>query len=126
GLRLAFEQATWGYYFMALAVALVLLEAVSGHLRVTVVAWLILASVVYTVGPTTSSLVFVRVSWGQPVQHAVTPALIALLLILIALTLARRRPRSEVLICSALLIGLVLTSPSAHDPLSHHVPGRYW
>ncbi len=40
GVRLVFEVNLWGYYFMALAVTLVLLEAIRGHVRAYVVGWI--------------------------------------------------------------------------------------
>ena len=42
--RLIFEINLWGYYFMAVSVALILLDLVSGHLRLTLLAWLSLVS----------------------------------------------------------------------------------
>jgi hypothetical protein len=41
-LRLVFEENLFGYYFMAAAVALIVLDALCGRLRGPVVAWLIL------------------------------------------------------------------------------------
>ena len=41
GVRLVFEVNLWGYYFMALAVTLVLLEAIRGHVRAHVVGWIL-------------------------------------------------------------------------------------
>ncbi len=40
GLRLVFEQNIFAYYFMALAVCVVLLDVARGHLRSATVAWL--------------------------------------------------------------------------------------
>lgn len=40
-MRLVFEENLWGYYFMALAVTLIVLESVCRRLRPTVVAWLL-------------------------------------------------------------------------------------
>lgn len=40
-LRLVFEENLWGYYFMALAVALIVLESVRARLRPMVVAWML-------------------------------------------------------------------------------------
>ena len=51
-LRLAFEQQLFGYYFMALSVALVLLDVAGGRLRATLVGWLATVSMVYLVGST--------------------------------------------------------------------------
>jgi hypothetical protein len=51
-LRLVFEQQLFGYYFMALSVALVLLDVAGGRLRATLVGWLATVSMVYLVGST--------------------------------------------------------------------------
>ena len=53
-LRLVFEHALYGYYFMAFAVLLLLVDVAAGRIRGSVVAWLAGVSVVYMVGPTTS------------------------------------------------------------------------
>jgi hypothetical protein len=45
-LRLIFEVNVWGYYFMALTVMLIVLDVIRGRLRTSVVAWVILLSVV--------------------------------------------------------------------------------
>ncbi len=63
-LRLVFEANLIGYYFMALAVMLVLLDAVCGHFRASVVAWLIGVSVTFLVGPSTSFLAW-PVNWAS-------------------------------------------------------------
>jgi hypothetical protein len=47
GLRLVFEQQLYEYYFMALAVALVLLDVVRGHIRGSLVAWLVIVPTVF-------------------------------------------------------------------------------
>jgi hypothetical protein len=44
--RLAFEINVWGYYFMATAVLLVVLDVICGRIRVALVAWLIVLTVV--------------------------------------------------------------------------------
>ena len=46
-LRLVFEQQIFEYYFMALSVALVLLDVVRGHLRGSLVAWILTVTSVY-------------------------------------------------------------------------------
>ena len=52
GFRLVFEQQLFGYYFMALSVALVLLDVAGGRFRATLVGWLATVSMVYLVGST--------------------------------------------------------------------------
>ena len=46
-LRLVFEDLIVAYYFMALAVSLVLLDVVRGHIRRSTVAWLAAVAVVF-------------------------------------------------------------------------------
>ncbi len=48
GLRLVFEVNLFGYYFLALAVGLVILEVMQRRFRGTVAAWLMLEAVVYS------------------------------------------------------------------------------
>jgi hypothetical protein len=47
-LRLVFEEAMFGYYFMALAVTLVLLDVIRGHVRDALVAWAVALPLVYS------------------------------------------------------------------------------
>jgi hypothetical protein len=65
GLRLVFEQQLWGYYFMALSVTLILLDAVRGHIRASVVAWLSTVTMVYLLLPTSINSL-------QPVEHTLS------------------------------------------------------
>lgn len=46
-LRLVFEQQLFLYYFMALSVALVLLDVVRGHIRGPLIAWLVVMPTIY-------------------------------------------------------------------------------
>ncbi len=46
-MRLVFEVNLWPYYFMALAVSMVVLEAVRGRVRSSVVAWLITVTLAF-------------------------------------------------------------------------------
>jgi hypothetical protein len=52
GLRLVFEQQLFGYYFMALAVTLVVLDVVRGHVRASLIGWLATVSMVYLLAST--------------------------------------------------------------------------
>jgi hypothetical protein len=76
--RLVFEQNLFGYYFMALAVALVLLDAVHGHIRRQLVAWLALLT-----------LAFDPVPWGSsPIPSVVHPWMFQIVLVPIGVILA--------------------------------------
>ena len=46
-MRLVFEENLWGYYFMALAVMLIILESVRARLRPTVVVWLLTVTLAF-------------------------------------------------------------------------------
>ncbi len=46
-LRLVFEQQLFAYYFMAISIALVLLDVVRGHIRGSLVAWLVVMTTVF-------------------------------------------------------------------------------
>jgi hypothetical protein len=76
--RLVFEQNLFGYYFMALAVSLVLLEAVRGHVRGQMVAWIALLI-----------LAFDPVPWGNdPIPKDVPLWLVQIVLVSIGGVLA--------------------------------------
>ena len=49
GLRLVFEETLFSYYFMALVVALVLVDVARGHIRFPTVAWITVVSFVFGV-----------------------------------------------------------------------------
>ena len=68
-LRLVLEQNLFGYYFMALAAALVLLDASAGHIRGQLVAWIGLVA-----------LAFDPVPWEIQVRQYLPPLLMLLVL----------------------------------------------
>ncbi len=47
-LRLVFEDSIFSYYYMALALLLVILDVVRGRIRETLVAWVVMITLVYT------------------------------------------------------------------------------
>ena len=61
-LRLVFEQSLFGYYFMAVAVVLVLLDVTQGRVRPSVITWLALVT-----------LVFNPLPWGSDLVHNALP-----------------------------------------------------
>ncbi len=80
-LRLVFEQLIVAYYFMALAVALVLLDVARGHLRRTTVAWLAAVAVVFCFF---GGQAFNEVAWGSYPRRLV-PLLIVVPALLVTL-----------------------------------------
>jgi hypothetical protein len=73
GLRLVFEVNLNPYYFMALTVTLVLLEATRGSIRRTIVAWLLALTVVIC---RTSGMPFGRTRLGASFQTGLVPLVI--------------------------------------------------
>jgi len=81
-LRLVFEQNLIGYYFMALAVSLVLIEVVRGRIRSSVVAWLAgMTVVICKIG----LVPFAGATWGSFLQSDL-PLIIAVLVLVVLVT----------------------------------------
>ena len=125
-LRLVFEQNFYSYYLAALAVSLVLLDVVSGHVRGSVVAWLVVVSLVFCVGPTTSYSVWSRVSWGMSADRYGPLAVIVLALVLIVVGVAGRRPLRSLALCLAVAWAAVATWPIPEDQVSPHLQTWFW
>jgi hypothetical protein len=81
GLRLVFEQQLFGYYFMALAVTLVVLDVARGRVRASLVAWLATLSMVYLLGSTALDLV--GSPWQRLLDDLIPVGVIALAMVLI-------------------------------------------
>ena len=90
-LRLVFEQNLFGYYFMALAVMLVLLEVVCGRIRGELVAWIAMAVLAYN--PVPWGLAFNAPSWTFQLAAHLREIGMAIALVLIAWDAAHRRVR---------------------------------
>ena len=86
-LRLVFEANFNSYYFMALAVTLVLLEATAGSVRRTVAAWLAAMTLWIC---RFSPLPFGVVGWGAYLQNDLIPFLVGVGALLGVLTLLLR------------------------------------
>jgi hypothetical protein len=125
-LRLIFEQALFGYYFMALAVTLVLLDVIGGHIRGSLVAWLAMVTLVFLVGPTTSYGVLNREPWGNQAQDLLTVAVILLAILMITIRVVRSARIPDLLVWLGLVAGAILVWPSTNDPLSNRFPTAYW
>lgn len=90
-LRLVFEENLWGYYFMALAVALVVLESVRARLRPTVVAWLL--TVLLAFDPLPSGFQTNSKIWVIYVREDLPKIVVGLVALYVVLSFARRRRR---------------------------------
>ena len=125
-LRLLFEQNTFGYYFMALAVALVVLDVLDGRVRSALIAWLLLLSVTYLAGNTTTFVQLARVPWGADVSQWMTPVVVVVAMVMIVSCVHRRAPTGSLLVWVALLFGAVLVWPSTRNPLSYQISSLWW
>jgi hypothetical protein len=103
GLRLVFEPEVYAYYFMALSVALILLDVMCGHIRSMLVVWLLAVSLAFAADPTT--LIFSRVSWGHTAQHALPPIVLILAVVGFVFTLVLKGFHLDLLAWSALAMG---------------------
>jgi len=90
-MRLVFEQNLFGYYFMALAVFLILLEIADGRLRGELAAWITLAAVYYN--PVPWGLAYNARTWGTRLAFNVPEVALALALALIVWDAVHRRVR---------------------------------
>jgi hypothetical protein len=113
-LRLVFEQQLFGYYFMALTVALVVLDVVRGHFRSTLAAWLATTSLVFLLGLGSTQLNVLR-----PDQVTITRDLLALAVILFAVALIvrdirRAAPRWRLLLWISMLAVALISWATFH------------
>jgi hypothetical protein len=123
-LRLVFEENLFGYYFMAAAVTLIVLDAVCGRLREPVVAWLILVTAAFN--PVHIGLISNLTSWSISLFTWIPTFLIAIVLASVVVDALRRRIRIYKIL---LAVVIALTSVSnfwgMHRPLVL-VPGWLW
>jgi hypothetical protein len=120
-MRLIFEWSLYGYYFMALAVVLILFDVVRGRIRATLVIWLIVLSLAYVVGSSASTAVLWRVPWRHSLEQWLPLAALVVAVLVVASTIGRRGLERRLLVWMLLAAGVVLTWPSSNDPISAHV-----
>jgi len=125
-LRLVFDQYSHGYYYMALAVTLVLLDVAAGHVRGSLVAWLLLVSVVFVVGGTTSFLVLFRVPWGHDVDQLLPPLVAALGAAVAGVLSWRGRRDARIVPWLALALGALLAWPSSLNHIGLRFTSVFW
>jgi hypothetical protein len=123
-LRLAFEQDLYGYYFMALALTLILLEIARGHIRSAFVAWLAMVTVVYSIGP--DSLHLFHLPWAGDAQVVLPLSVIALTLLYVVLRIVEGGSRVILLVGSALIAGTAVEWTGGGNPFSHPLPEWFW
>ena len=83
--RLVFEDNIFSYYYMALAVSLVVLDVVRGRIRETLVAWVAMVLLVYT----EPVIIVWRQSWGQDARRWI-PVIVMIVGLMLVLRDVRR------------------------------------
>jgi hypothetical protein len=123
-LRLVFEQNVFGYYYMALAVALVVADVLRGRIRESLVAWL--ALILLAEGEGAISLIIWRQSWGQDARHWIPVVIMAAALLLIIRRILRHQVDWNVAIWAGVVIAALIVWPVSTDPLRHQPVTWLW
>ena len=124
-LRLVFDQNLFGYYFMALAVSLVILDVVCGRVRGQLIAWL--AAVTLAFNPVPWGFLSNGTSWGFEAHEDLPLVFMTVALLLIVSDVVRRRIRWY-LVTWLVLVALAFSNlpPWATTPLRHALPTWVW
>lgn len=121
-LRLVFEDNVFSYYFMALAVALVLLDVVRGRVRETLVAWVAMLLLVYT-----EPFIFVwRQTWGQDARRWIPVVIMIVALVLILRDVLRHSLGRNTAMWAAALVTALVMWPVSSDPLNFQPVTWFW
>lgn len=123
-LRLVFEVHLWGYYFLAVAVALIALDAVGGRFRGTLIAWLALVMLVFNPIPWQVLANGRTIGAGQ--YRALPIALLSVAVLIVVADALRRRFRWYVLAWVVVVADALLQNGWANAPLGHAFPLWYW
>jgi hypothetical protein len=123
-LRLVFEQNLFGYYFVALAVALITQDVLSGRLRGQLVAWLALLVLVYD--PVPWGFASNSVTWGLQEREFIPFLFMAIAFVLVVHDAIHGRIRGYLvawLILVALAFGRL---PWSSEPFRQPLPTWFW
>jgi hypothetical protein len=124
GLRLVFEENLFGYYFTALTVMLILLDAVKGRIRGYTIAWLALVTLAFD--PIPWGFASNGQSWGLTARQQL-PAWFALIaLLLIAADLLRKRIRWYILAWLVVDVLTLVKMPWVHTYLRRSMTIWFW
>jgi hypothetical protein len=113
--RLVFEQNLFGYYFMALAAALLLLDAVRRHFRGQLVAWVALVALAFNPAP-----------WQFQFRAYLPPLLLLLVLALLVRDALEGRVRWYLLAWFVLVVAAFAHFPITSLPPRHPLPTWLW
>ena len=122
-LRLIFEQNLLPYYFMALVVALLLVDVAGDRVRGSLVAWLSAVLMVFCLDG-----YFLRVGSGIGIEKILPPLVLVVALSLFVHGLVSRRRWStwNLILWSGVVACAVLTWPERDNPFFVPVPIWLW
>jgi hypothetical protein len=124
-LRLVFEQNLYGYYFMALAVSLLLLDVVGGRIRGELVAWFGLLTLAFD--PVPWGFLSNGQLWGMDIRLYLPISLMVIASLFIAYDFIRGQIRWYLVAWLTLVI-LVFAKlpPWAVEPVRGPLPNWFW
>jgi hypothetical protein len=123
-LRLVFEQNLFGYYFMALAVSLVLLDVIVGRIRGQLVAWL--ALLVLAFSPVPWGFISNSVAWGLQEREFLPFIAMAVAIGLIVRDARRGRVRRYLVAWLGVVFLAFARLPWTDPPFRHALPTWFW
>lgn len=88
-IRLVFEENLFGYYFMAAAVSLVVLDVAVGRIRGSFIAWLALVTLAFN--PAKLGFTSNLTSWSEQLYYAIPVLLVALATVSLVVYAVQRR-----------------------------------
>jgi hypothetical protein len=121
-LRLVFEDNIFSYYYMALAVSLVVLDVLRGRIRQRLVAWLAMVTLIYT----EPSIIVWRQSWDETARHWIPVIVIIVGLILIIRDVLRHAVGRDAAMWAAAVVTALIVWPVSSDPLPHQPVSWLW
>jgi hypothetical protein len=118
--RLAFESNLWGYYFMPLAVALIVLDVASHRFRRGVVAWVFIYMVRFN--PIPWGFTSNGKSWGITARLEIPVFIFIICLLFATFDIMRRRFSVDLLVSLAIAALIVFKIPWTFDENRSVVP----
>jgi len=124
-LRLVFEENMFGYYYMALAVCLVLLDVLQGRIRASLIAWLAMVTIAYSEGGL-GFIMWWRQWWGVDASHWFPAVVMMIALLLVVRRVVQHRIGWDLLMWAALVVGALILWPVLSNPLRHQPVTWLW
>ncbi len=119
-----FEVNFVGYYLMAVAVALILLDVVSGRLRGSTVAWIALATAVFN--PVPWEIHADGTSWGLGLYIALPITMLSVATVFILVSISQRITCWYLYGWTVLMVTSLVIGGWRRDPYGHPFPLWFW